>query len=75
MLAKILLISHVTRGEEVIFGYEGPLPEATPTECDRRTWSDSVGHGRIWSDLVGLGRNLSDLVRFGKGRIGQILSE
>ena len=57
----------------------GPLPEATPTESDRRIlpdsagfgpiWSDSAGFGRIWSDLVeavGFGRIWSDSVGFGR---------
>ena len=44
----------------------GPLPEATPTESDRRIMSDYVGFGRIWSDYVGFGRIRSDFVRFGR---------
>ena len=41
----------------------GPLPEATPTESDRRIWSDLVGLGRTWSDSVGVapGRGPYDL--------------
>ena len=55
----------------------GPLPEATPTEFDRRIWSDYVGFWflvnlvglcQIWSDLVVLGRIQSDLVGFGRIR-------
>ena len=46
----------------------GPLPEATPTESDRRIWSNLVGFGRIQSDLVGFGRIQSDLVGFGRIR-------
>ena len=40
----------------------GPLPEATPTESDRRIWSDLVGFGRIPSDSVGFGQIQSDSV-------------
>ena len=46
----------------------GPLPEATPTESDRRIMSDYVGFGRIWSDWVGFGLIWSDLVGFGRIR-------
>ena len=35
---------------------DGPLPEATPTESDRRIMSDLVGFGRIRSDSAGFGR-------------------
>ena len=35
--------------------YVGPLPEATPTESDRRIWLDSVGFGWIWLNSVGFG--------------------
>ena len=60
----------------------GPLPEATPTESDRRILLDLVGFCRIWSDSVGFwflvnssyfvvfSHILSDLVGF--GRIGWI---
>ena len=53
------------------------IPEAPPTESDRRIRSDLVGLGwilvsgkflRIWSDSVGLGRNRSDLVGPGRNR-------
>ena len=44
----------------------GPLPEATPTESDRRIMSDLVGFGRIRSDLVVFGRIWPDLVGFGR---------
>ena len=62
----------------------GPLPEATPTESDRRILPDLVGFGQNWSDLVGIGRYWSDLVlifvKFGRNRselvrIGRIWSD
>ena len=63
---------------------KGPLPEATPTESDRRIvpglWSDLVGFRRISSDFVGFRRILSDLVGFGRILLdlvgfGRILSD
>ena len=45
---------------------QGPLPEATPTESDRRIVPDLVGFDRLWSDLVGFGRIWSYLVGFGR---------
>ena len=69
---------------------KGPLPEATPTESDRRILSDSVGFGqiliigkfgRIRSDLVclvGFGQTSSDLVGIGRililGKLGWVWS-
>ena len=55
---------------------EGPLPEATPTESDRRILPDLVGFDRIPSDLVRFRQIRSDLVGFGQilisGKFGRI---
>ena len=69
-----------------IWRFAGPLPEATPTESDRRILpgfcriqSDSVRFGLIQSDSVGFGQIWSDLVGFGRilisGKFGRNWSE
>ena len=57
---------------------KGPIPEANPTESERRILPDLVGF-RIRSDSVGFGRICSDLVGFGQilisGKFGRNRSE
>ena len=59
--------------------FQSPLPEATPTEFDRRILPDSVGFGRIQSNSVRIGQIWSDfdswLIWSELIGIGRILSD